>query len=430
MGRTITEKIFAQHVGQEVLAGDIVVSPVDFLVSHDANRPQPIQVFRELNGERVADPSKLAFFLDHAPTSPNTNAAAAHAALRAFSAEQGTLLYDVGEGICHQLVPEQGLVVPGDLVIGTDSHTCTYGALNLLATGVGSADLAVAMKTGKLWFKVPRTIRIVVDGALRPGVFAKDLILHLVGLLGPDGANYCAVEFVGPAIEALDMESRLTITNMAIEMGAKFGIMEADEKTAAWVRERTSRAFTTYTSDPEADFLREYRVDASTLEPQVARPPNPANAVPIDELVGTPIQQATIGTCTNGRLSDLREAASILRGQRLAPGVRLFVTAASRTIYREALREGLIETFVEAGAVIGVPGCSGCTGGSGMGIPGDGENMITTANRNYAGRTGNPRAFIYLASPATVMASAIEGCIADPRPHLSATGLAPGAAGC
>jgi 3-isopropylmalate/(R)-2-methylmalate dehydratase large subunit len=275
------------------------------------------------------------------------------------------------------------------------------------------------MMTGKLWFKVPHTIRIVVDGKMPDGVYAKDLILHIVGLLGADGANYASVEFLGPGITALGMEARFTISNMAVEMGAKFGVMEADQTMLSWLRERFEGPFKTYASDHNAPVLGEYRVDASLLMPQIARPHSPANVVPITDEIGTAIQQATIGTCTNGYLSDLREAASILRGHRIAPTVRLFVAAASRTTYRQALREGIIDTFLDAGGVVGLPGCSGCVGSAAFGIPADGVTMITTANRNFRGRTGNSNASIYLASPATVAASSIEGRIADPRTYIA-----------
>jgi 3-isopropylmalate/(R)-2-methylmalate dehydratase large subunit len=418
MGRTIVEKVFADHVGHIVKAGDVVIAPLDFVFWDDSNRPQACEVFRQLGGRLVFDPSKVAAFLDHAGLMPNPAAAAVHNLMRQFSREQGTEIYEIGQGIEHQLTLEKGKVVPGDLIIGADSHTCTYGALNALGTGVGSSDIAVGMLTGKLWFKVPHTVQFVLEGELPPGVYAKDLILHLIRMVGAGGANYQAVEFGGPTIASLSVDSRLTISNMAVEMGAKFGLMEADETTVTWVHEHSQRPFTTYTTDPDADILQKYRVDVSTLEPLVAKPHSPANGCPVVEMTGTPIQQAVLGTCTNGRLEDLREAARVLRGRRLAPGVRLFVTPASLAVLRAASREGLIDLFLDAGAVIGTPGCGGCTGGSGLGIPADGENMITTANRNFKGRTGNKNAFIYLASPATVIASAIEGAIADPRPYL------------
>lgn len=418
VGRTISEKIFSAHLGRDVRAGEIVVSPVDLVFWDDSNRPQACEVFRQMNGTRVFDPARIAAFLDHAPVAHNLAAATVHRVMRNFCREQGIELFEVGEGIEHQLVPEKGLAGPGEIVIGADSHTCTAGAINTFAVGVGSSDLATALLTGKLWFRVPKTLRFILDGTLQRGVYSKDIILHLLNGIGADGASYEAVEFLGPAIAALTMESRFVITNMAVEMGAKTGLMEIDDVARSWLRGRTRREHREFTSDRDADSARELRVDLSALEPQVAKPHSPANSSPVGDLVGIPIQQAVLGTCTNGRLEDLREAAALLKGRRVAPHVRLFVTPASRSILQAAMREGLISAFIDAGAVLGSPGCSGCTGGSGFAIPDDGINMITTANRNFQGRTGNRSAFIYLASPATVIASAIEGAIADPRAHL------------
>lgn len=427
MGETMTEKIFGEHVGHSVRPGEIVVSPVDFVFSHDGNRPHPMQPFAALGAERVFDPARVAFFLDHAPNVHTTAVAALHQQMRAFAAEHGILLYEIGRGISHQVLPEEGHAVPGRIIVGSDSHTCTAGAFNLLATGVGSADLATAMMLGKLWFRVPPTIRLVAEGSLAPGVHAKDLSLYWLGKLGADGATYRAVEFVGPAVAALSIRERMTLTNSAIEMGAKFGVMEADEKTAAYLRGvgagqagADEVGYSAVASDPDAVFETTARVDAAALEPQVAMPPNPDKVVPLSEVAGTPIAQATIGTSSSGQIEDLRAAAAILRGHSIAPGVRLFVAPASRRAYFEALSEGLIEMFMQAGAVIGTPGCSGCTGASAFGVPGDGQNMITSAPRNFVGRTGNRNANIYLASPATVMAAAIAGEISDPRPYFAA----------
>lgn len=418
MGKTIAEKIFADHVGHPVSAGDVIIAPLDFVFWDDSNRPQACDVFRQLGGTRVFDPKRIGAFLDHAGLSPNPAVAMVHRTMREFCREQGIEVFDIGQGIAHQLIPERGLAGPGDLLIGADSHTCTVGALNALGAGVGSSDLATAMLTGKLWFRVPRTARFVLDGALPPGVYAKDLVLDLLRRVGASGAIYEAVEFAGPAIAGISMDGRFAICNMAVEMGAKTGLMEVDEETRAWFQDRGRPVHRSYTTDPGAETAREIRVDVSALEPQVARPHSPANGAPVKELAGTPIQQAVLGTCTNGRLEDFREAARVLRGRRVAPGVQLFVTPASRQVLQGAMREGLLELFLDAGAVLGTPGCGGCTGGSGFAIPADGVNMITTANRNFKGRTGNNKAFIYLASPATVMASAIEGMIADPRPYL------------
>jgi 3-isopropylmalate/(R)-2-methylmalate dehydratase large subunit len=418
VGRTIAEKIFPDHVGHPVSAGDVVIAPLDYVFWDDSNRPQACDVFKQLGGTRVFDPRRIGAFLDHSGFSPNPAVAMVHRTMREFSNEQGIQVYDLGEGIAHQLIPEKGLADPGDLLIGADSHTCTIGALNAFGAGVGSSDLATAMLTGKLWFRVPRTTRFVLEGALGTGVYGKDLVLHLLQRIGASGAIYEALEFVGPAVASLSMEARFAITNMAVEMGAKTGLMEVDDVTRAWLESRGRSVARSYSTDPGAESAREIRVDISAIGPQVARPPSPANGVPVEDLVGTPIQQAFLGTCTNGRLEDFREAARVLRGRKIAPGVRLFVTPASREILQGAMREGLLDLFIDAGAVLGTPGCSGCAGGSGFAIPADGVNMITTANRNFKGRTGNAKAFIYLASPATVMASAIEGAIADPRSYL------------
>lgn len=415
MGQTLVEQIFGEHAGRPLRAGEVVISPVDFVFSHDGNRPQPSDTFAQLGGERVFDPSRVAMFLDHAPNVHTPAVAAVHDRMRRFAAEHGIHLYDIGRGISHQVLPEEGHAVPGRIIVGSDSHTTTAGAFNLLATGVGSTDLAVAMMLGKLWFKVPQTVRFHLTGRPAAGVYAKDLVLHLLGRIGARGATYHAVEFVGPALSALSMESRMTVTNMAVEMGAKFGVMEADATTRAYLEAAGVSTHRSYVSDPDAEYLAVHHVDVSELAPQVALPPDPDQVRPVREVAGTPIHQATIGTSTNGQLDDLRAAARVLGDRRVAPGVRLFVTAASRRAYFAALQEGLVQRFLDAGAVWGTAGCSGCTGASGFGVPGDGENMITSAPRNFVGRTGNRNARIYLASPATVMASAVHGVIADPR---------------
>lgn len=419
MGQTITEKIFSARVGRRVQAGEVVIAPIDFCFSHDGNRPQPSDTFRQLGGTGVFDPTRVAMFLDHSPNSHTPAVAAMHQRMRAFAEEQGITLYPAGRGISHQVLPEEGHAIPGRIIVGSDSHTCTAGAFNLLATGVGSTDLAVSMMLGKLWFKVPETIRFRVSGALLDGVYSKDLVLHLIGLVGADGATYKAVEYLGPTLRGLSIEARMTMTNMAVEMGAKFGLMEADEATIEYLHSRTAAAFETFTSDADATVFADHYVDAAALVPLVALPPNPDRVAAVDQVGEVRIHHATIGTSSNGQLDDLREAARVLRGRRLAKGMKLFVTAASARAYHQARVEGLVDLFTDAGAVIGTPGCSGCTGASGFGVPGDGENMITSANRNFVGRTGNNKAQIYLASPATVIASAIEGRIADPRPYLA-----------
>ena len=419
MGKTIAEKILGRHAGKDAAAGEIVVADVDFMMSHDGNRPLSIQVFQdEMGGKKLFDPARFALVIDHAPSSPTPIVANLHKLIRAFAREHGCLLYEAGDGICHQLIPERGHVLPGELVIGTDSHTCTYGALNAFATGVGSSDMAAALISGKLWFKVPETIRFVLNGRLPKGVYSKDLMLHLVGKVTADGATYRAVEFVGEAISALSVDARLTISNMVVEMGAKVGLMEADEKTLAWLQGRTSRAFEPVFSDPDAHFEKVLEFDVSRLEPQIAKPHQVDNVVPVGEVLGTPIQRANLVACTNSRLEDLEIAASILRGRRVHRDVQMYVVPASRRIQWEAMRRGVLQTFLEAGAIMGVPGCDACSGGSCFGVAADGENVITTANRNFKGRVANPEAFIYLASPATVAASALEGRIADCRNYL------------
>lgn len=422
--KTITEKIFSHRLGRDVRAGEVVIAPVDFVFSHDANRPQPLDAFAELGGTRVFDRDKVAMFLDHAPNVHTPAVAEMHQRMRRFADEQGITLYPAGRGISHQVIPEEGHAQPGRIIVGSDSHTCTAGALNLLATGVGSTDLAVAMMLGKLWFKVPTTIRFEVHGRLRPGVYSKDLILHIIGMVGVDGATYRAVEYLGSAIRWLGMDARMTMTNMAVEMGAKFGIMQIDPTAQQWLRERGVNDYHRFHSDPDAEVETTHVVNADAIVPLVAVPPSPDRVLPAADLEGTPVQQATIGTSANGQLDDLRAAGDVLRGHRIAPGVKLYVTAASRRAHLAAQHEGLLDLFVDAGAVIGTPGCSGCTGASGFGVPADGETMITSANRNFIGRTGNNKAAIYLASPATVMASAIEGAICDPRPLLPARGSA------
>ncbi|MGE5554294.1 MAG: 3-isopropylmalate dehydratase large subunit [Betaproteobacteria bacterium] len=417
MGKTIAEKILSRASGTDARAGDLVVADVDFIMGQDGTSPLAINAFRAMNGVRVADPARVAMVIDHSAPSPNEGVSTLHALMRQFAREQGINFFDIGEGVCHQLVPERGHAVPGDLVIGADSHTTTYGALNVFSTGVGSTDLAAAMLTGKLWFKVPETFRVDFRGKLPPGVYAKDLILCLAGRITADGATYLALEFTGEAIRDLSVEGRFTLSNMAVEVGAKAGLMACDEKTLAWVKAHSAREPRPMNPDPDALYVRDEVIDVSDLVPQVAKPHTVDNVAPVTEVAGTPIQQAVLGTCTNGRLEDLRVAASILRGRKVHPGVRLIVAPASRRVYLDALADGTLAALVEAGAAVVTPGCGPCVG-THNGVPSDGENVISTANRNFKGRMGNNKAFIYLASPATVAASALEGCIADPRPYV------------
>lgn len=417
MGKTIVEKIISGHVGEEVKAGDYCVVPVDMLMCHDATGPLAIKAFREFERERVWDPAKVAFVLDHATPSPNEGISGLHDMLRSFAKEQGIRFFDVGEGICHQLMLEKGMVLPGDIALGTDSHTCTYGAVGAFSFGIGSTDASGVLLTGKLWLKVPQTMKIVVEKGLTRGVYPKDLMLHIIGILKSDGADYLCLEFTGSCIDEMSMGGRMTLCNMAIEAGAKGGIVPPDEKTLEWVRSRSSRFFTPKLSDANANFIDVLHIDAANLEPQVAFPHAVDNVHPVDEAIGIPVQQVFIGTCTNGRLEDLKEAESILRGRKVNDSVRLLVCPASREVMLEAAKQGIIASLVEAKATIIPPGCGPCPG-THLGVPGEGENVISTANRNFKGRMGNNKSNIYLASPATCAASAIEGRIADPRKYL------------
>ncbi len=417
MGKTIAEKILSMKSGVDAKANDIVVANLDFVMGQDGTSPLAIQAFEEMGGNQVFDLERIAMVIDHSAPSPLEGVSALHKKMRDFTDHYQFKLYDIGEGVCHQLVPEKGHVAPGSLVIGADSHTCTYGALNVFATGVGSTDLAAGIISGKLWFKVPETFRFILNGQLPQGVYSKDLILFLIGDVTSDGATYLAAEYVGEAIRALSIEARFTISNMAIEMGAKVGLMEADDKTEKWIKEHSSLTYNPVVADPDAVYARVKEYDVSELEPQVAKPHTVDNVSPIGEVAGTEIQQCVIGTCTNGRLEDLRIAASILEGKKIHPRTRLIVAPSSRRVLLDAIREGIISTLVEAGAALVTPGCGPCVG-THNGVPSDGETVIATSNRNFKGRMGNNKAFIYLGSPATVAASAVAGQICDPREFL------------
>jgi 3-isopropylmalate/(R)-2-methylmalate dehydratase large subunit len=416
-GKTIAEKILSAHSGSDATAGDIVVADVDFVMGQDGTTPLAIRALESMGVDTVFDPAKVAVVMDHSSPSPIEGVSALHTMMREFGKKTGAKVYDVGCGVCHQLIPEAGHVVPGDLMVGCDSPTCTYGALNVFSTGVGSTDGAAAMASGKLWFKVPETMKVTYNGELQPGVFSKDLVLALAGHIGADGATYMALEFHGPVIEALSVDARMTISNMAVEVGAKAGLMRADEKTLQWYEGRGERVPQRVDPDADAIYAEEVTLDASTIGPQIAKPHAVDNVSPIEEVAGTPIAQGFIGTCTNGRLEDLKIAAGILRGRSVHPDVRLIVAPASKRIFLDAMEAGYVRDLVEAGAVFVTPGCGPCVG-THNGVPSDGENVISTANRNFKGRMGNSRAFIYLASPATVAASAIEGAITDPRTYF------------
>lgn len=417
MGKTIAEKILSKKSGQDAFANDIVVADVDFRMGQDGTSPLAIRAYQAMNGKSIYAPESAALVIDHSAPSPLEGVSALHTLMREFARKNGISLYDIGEGVCHQLIPEKGHVGPGSLVIGADSHTCTYGALNAFATGVGSTDLAAALISGKMWFKVPETIKFICHGKLPAGVYSKDLILFLINQVTADGATYMAAEYTGEAIQQLSVEARFTISNMAIEMGAKVGLMEADDKVMEWVHAHSDKQFEAVSSDPDAEYFAVKEYDVSGLTPFVAKPHRVDNGVPVDEVAGTPIQQAVLGTCTNGRLEDLTIAAQILKGRKVHPDVRLIVAPASRQIYLDAIDTGVLKTLVQAGAAVVTPGCGPCVG-THNGIPSDGENVISTANRNFKGRMANNKAFIYLASPATVAVSAVKGEITDPREFL------------
>ncbi|HHW41086.1 MAG TPA: 3-isopropylmalate dehydratase large subunit [Syntrophomonadaceae bacterium] len=417
MGMTITEKILAAHAGKErVTPGELVKCRLDLVLANDITAPVAINEFEKLGLDRVFDPTRVVLVPDHFTPNKDIKSAEQSKRVREFARKFGIVNYfEVGRmGIEHCLLPEQGLVVPGDCVIGADSHTCTYGALGAFATGVGSTDLAAGMATGECWFKVPESMKFVFHGKLRPWVTGKDLILHCIADIGVDGARYRSMEFTGDAIKALSLEGRLTMCNMAIEAGAKNGIVSPDEKTQLYIKDRAKRPYRFYTSDPDAHYVEVRQYDASLIEPQVAFPHLPENARPVSEAQGVAIDQVVIGSCTNGRIEDLRIAAYILKGRKVHPNIRLIVIPGTQEIYLQALREGLLEIFVEAGGAVSTPTCGPCLGGH-MGILAKGERALATTNRNFVGRMGHPESEVYLAGPAVAAASAVTGCITHPK---------------
>jgi 3-isopropylmalate/(R)-2-methylmalate dehydratase large subunit len=417
MAKTVAEKILSAHAGKDLRAGDFAICKIDFAFGQDGTSSIIIDRIKELGIKKLKIP--FCMVLDHSAPSPNEGVSRVHQKMRVFSATHKTRLSDIGCGVCHQVIPESGNILPGDLVLGADSHTCTYGAIGAFSTGVGSTDLAIALATGKNWLKVPETIKIIIKGRIPKGIFAKDIILYIISDIKADGATYKAVEFSGPVVNKLDIDGRFTISNMLVEMGAKAGFMPVDKKTIFWLKPRISRSkkIKLIAPDKGAHYAAVLEYDISRLKPQVSSPHQVDNAVSAQDLKYTKINQAFIGTCTNGRLSDLKVAAAVLGKRKIAPGVKLIIAPASRQIFLEALNSGLINTFVLAGGVVVTPGCGPCVG-THNGIPADGEVVISTANRNFKGRMGNPNAFIYLASPATVAASALEGKITDPRKYL------------
>jgi len=414
---TITEKILAAHSGVfEVAPGQLISCRLDLVLANDVTAPIAIREFARTGVVKVWDPTKVALVPDHYTPNKDIKSAEQSKILRDFAREQGlTHYWEVGcMGVEHALLPEQGVVVPGDVIIGADSHTCTYGALGAFATGVGSTDAAAGMATGEAWFKVPASIKFNVTGELGSWVSGKDVILHIIGMIGVDGALYQAMEFTGDTIERLGIEDRMTICNMAIEAGAKSGIIAFDETTRAYVEGRAERPWVVYASDPDAEYAREYEIDASAIEPTVSFPHLPSNTKPACEARDVFVDQVVIGSCTNGRLSDLRIAASILKGRKVDPRVRLIVIPATQRIWREAMHEGLFDIFVDAGAAVSTPTCGPCLGGH-MGILAAGERAVATTNRNFVGRMGDPTSEVYLASPAIAAATAVAGHIALPE---------------
>jgi 3-isopropylmalate/(R)-2-methylmalate dehydratase large subunit len=412
--QTIAEKILSRHAGRILRAGDFAVCKVDFAFGQDGTSAIIIDRIKELGVRKLK--TNFCMVIDHSAPSPSVGVSSVHKKMRVFSETFGTEIFDIGCGVCHQVIPESGFVLPGDLILGADSHTCTYGAIGAFSTGVGSTDLAIALATGKNWFKVPATIKIVVQGKLPKGVFAKDIILYIIGKIKSDGATYKAVEFSGPVIDNIGMDGRFTIANMLVEMGAKAGFLPVDRKTFAWLKTRVSKIknIKNITADKRAVYEKVYEFDISRLKPMVSLPHSVDNTIEAVSLKDVKINEAFLGTCTNGRLDDFKVAAGILDKRKVHPEVKLIIAPSSREVYLDALRLGLIEIFIKAGAVVVAPGCGPCVG-THNGIPSDGEAVISTANRNFKGRMGNPAAFIYLASPATVAASAIKGYINDPR---------------
>jgi len=417
---TISEKILARASGKErVEPGEYVNAKIDLAMFHDLTGPLTLKVLEEVGFDKPWDPEKIVVVFDHQVPAESVKTAELHKMLRSYVKKAGIRkFYDVGRGgIAHQVLVEDGLAQPGMLIVGADSHTCTYGAVGAFATGIGSTEMAAAMLTGELWFKVPETINFKVVGRLGRGVYAKYVILHIIGEIGVDGALYKAAEFTGPVVERMDIGERMVLTNMAVEMGAKTGIVNPDDKTISYVTQRASLRYSPVRSDPDAQYYSIVEVDASALEPQVACPHSVDNVKPVSEVEGVPIDQVFIGSCTNGRLEDLEVAAKILSGRKVHSNTRLIVIPASQKVYLEALRRGIVETIVKAGGVVANPNCGPCLGGH-MGLLADGEKALSTSNRNFVGRMGSPKAEIYLASPATAAATAIEGCIADPRKYL------------
>ena len=417
MAMTMTQKILAAHAGlKEVKAGQLIEANLDLVLGNDITTPVAVTEFNKIGINEVFDKNKIAIVPDHFTPNKDIKAAEQCKYIREFANEKEIVnFFEVGEmGIEHALLPEKGLVVAGDVVIGADSHTCTYGALGAFSTGVGSTDMAAGMAMGKAWFKVPTAIQFRLTGKLPPWVSGKDVILHIIGMIGVDGALYKSMEFVGDGIANLTMDDRFTIANMAIEAGAKNGIFPVDEKTIEYIKGHSTKPYTVYEADEDAEYDEVYEIDLSTLRPTVSFPHLPDNTRTIDEVGDITIDQVVIGSCTNGRLDDLRVAAKILKGKKVAKGVRTIVFPATQKIYLDAMREGLLEIFIEAGVAVSTPTCGPCLGGH-MGILAKGERAVATTNRNFVGRMGHPESEVYLASPAVAAASALTGKISNPE---------------
>ncbi len=416
MSMTIAEKILARASGRKrVSPGEIVEAKIDVAMVHDLTGPLTVRILREIGVKKVWDPRRIVITFDHQVPANSIDAAQNHIMLREFVAEQKIPnFYDVFEGICHEIVPEKGFALPGRLIVGADSHTTTYGAFGCFATGIGSSDMAAVFATGKLWFRVPESMNMAISGKFPRLVSAKDLILRIIGDVSAEGATYRSVEFTGPGVSNISMDGRMTMSNMAVEIGAKAGIVPADAVTARYLRNRTKELVKPVKSDPSAEFIETRSYDVTKLEPLVACPHSVDNVKPARDVEGVEFDQAFLGTCTNGRMEDLEAAARILRGRRVSRRVRLIVAPASREIYTQALESGLIKIFVEAGGLVEPPSCAACMGAH-VGVLGPGEVCISSSNRNFRGRQGSPKSEVYLASPATVAASAVKGRIIDPR---------------
>lgn len=417
MGMTMTQKILAAHAGlDKVVAGQLIEASLDMVLGNDITTPVAVNEFRKLGADKVFDVNKIAIVPDHFTPNKDIKSAEQVKMIREFAKEMGIVnFFEIGQmGVEHALLPEKGLVVAGDLVIGADSHTCTYGALGAFSTGVGSTDMAAGMATGKAWFKVPKAIKFVLKGKLGEWVSGKDVILHIIGMIGVDGALYKSMEFCGEGVKELSMDDRFAICNMAIEAGAKNGIFPVDEKTMQYISEHSTKAYKVYEADSDAEYDAVFDIDLSKIRPTVAFPHLPENTRTIDEVGDIKIDQVVIGSCTNGRIEDLRIAAKVLKGKKVHPDVRCIIIPATQKIWKQAMNEGLFDIFIDAGAAVSTPTCGPCLGGH-MGILAKGERAVATTNRNFVGRMGHPESEVYLSSPAVAAASAIAGKIASPE---------------